>query len=216
MISNFRGKRLAVLSEAILCGLGLMVFSFFIQFKFPVRLLAFAALLMSAFVISINIRSFTDLKKITGEYVSFKITLLLLITGIAMGIMLVVSYRWHLGISLFPVSIHFFVITAALIGCVEELVFRGFLQEYTRSINGPFSILFSTLSHTGYKCCLFLSPAATADINVGFLFIWTFLAGILSGTVRHLSKSLLPSVSAHALFDILVYAEFVTAPWWVW
>jgi membrane protease YdiL (CAAX protease family) len=209
-------KRLAVLSEAVLCGLGLMVFSFFIQFKFPVRLLAFAALFVSAFVISINIRSFTDLKKITGEYVSCKITLLHLITGIAMGIMLVLIYRWHLGISLFPVSIHFFVITAALIGCVEELVFRGFLQEYTRSINGPFSILFSTLSHTGYKCCLFLSPAATADINVGFLFIWTFLAGLLSGTVRHFSKSLLPSMSAHALFDILVYAEFVTAPWWVW
>jgi membrane protease YdiL (CAAX protease family) len=210
------GKRLTVLSGAILCSLGLMVFSFFIQFKFPVRLLAFAALLMSAFIISKNLRSFSDLKKITGEYVSWKITLLYLIIGIAMGIMLVVIYRWHLGISLFPASLHLFVITAALIGCVEELVFRGFLQEYARSINGPFSILFSTLSHTGYKCCLFLSPAVTTDINVGFLIFWTFLAGILFGTVRHLSKSILPSLSAHALFDILVYAEFVTAPWWVW
>jgi membrane protease YdiL (CAAX protease family) len=209
-------KRLTVLSEAVLCSLGLMVFSFFIQFKFPVRLLAFAALLLSAFIISKNLRSFTDLKKITGEYVSCKTTLLYLIAGVAMGIMLVLFYRWHLGISLFPASLHLFVITAALIGCVEELVFRGFLQEYTRSINGPFSILFSTLSHTGYKCCLFLSPAVTADINVGFLVFWTFLAGILFGTVRHLSKSLLPSLSAHALFDILVYAEFVTAPWWVW
>jgi len=209
-------KRLTVLSGAILCSLGLMVFSFFIQFKFPVRLLAFVALLMSAFIISINLRSFSDIKKITGEYVSWKITLLYLIIGIAMGTMLVVIYRWHLGISLFPASLHLFVITAALIGCVEELVFRGFLQEYARSINGPFSILFSTLSHTGYKCCLFLSPAVTADINVGFLVFWTFLTGILFGTVRHLSKSLLPSLSAHAFFDILVYAEFVTAPWWVW
>jgi membrane protease YdiL (CAAX protease family) len=209
-------KRLTVLSGAILCSLGLMVFSFFIQYKFPVRLLAFAALLMSALIISKNLRSFSDLKKITGEYVSFRITLLYLIIGIAMGIMLVVIYCWHLGIRLFPASLHLFVITAALIGCVEELVFRGFLQEYTRSINGPFSILFSTLSHTGYKCCLFLSPAVTADINVGFLVFWTFLSGILFGTVRHLSKSLLPSLSAHAIFDILVYAEFVKAPWWVW
>jgi membrane protease YdiL (CAAX protease family) len=209
-------RRLTVLSESILCSLGLMVFSYFIQFKFPVRLLAFAALLMSAFIISKNLRSFTDLKKITGEYVSCKITLLYVLIGIAMGIVLVVFYRWHLGISLFPASLHLFVITAALIGCVEELVFRGFLQEYARSINGPFSIFFSTLSHTGYKCCLFLSPAVTADINIGFLVFWTFLAGILFGTVRHLSKSLLPSLSAHALFDILVYAEFVTAPWWVW
>ncbi|HBC78530.1 MAG TPA: hypothetical protein DEO60_06150 [Bacteroidales bacterium] len=209
-------KRLVVLSEAIICSLGLMIFSYFIQLNFPVRFLAFTALFVSAFVISINIRSFTDLKKITGEYISCKKTVLHLITGIVMGIMLILLYRWHLGISLFPASIHPFVITAALIGCVEELVFRGFLQEYVRSFNSPFSILFSTLSHTGYKCCLFLSPATAGDINVGFLFLWTFIAGILLGTVRHLSKSLLPSLTAHALFDVMVYAEFVTAPWWVW
>jgi membrane protease YdiL (CAAX protease family) len=99
---------------------------------------------------------------------------------------------------------------------MEELVFRGFLQEYIRSINGPFSVLFSTISHTGYKCCLFLSPVVTTNIDVGFLALWTFIIGILFGTIRHLSKSLLPSLSAHALFDILVYAEFATAPWWVW
>ncbi len=210
------GKRLTVLSGAIQCSLGLMVFSFFIQFEFPLRLLSFAALFMSAFIISKNLRSFSDFKKITGESVSCKITLLYLTTGIAMGIMLAVTYRRHLGISLFPASLHLFVFIAALIGCVEELVFRGFLQEFTKSINGPFSILFSTLSHTGYKCCLFLSPAVSADINVGFLVFWTFLAGILFGTVRHLTKSLLPSLSAHVLFDILVYSEFATAPWWVW
>jgi membrane protease YdiL (CAAX protease family) len=55
-----------------------------------------------------------------------------------------------------------------------------------------------------------------ADINVGFLALWTFGVGLLFGTVRHLSKSLLPSLTAHVLFDILVYAEFTTAPWWVW
>lgn len=208
--------RLNVLAGAILCSLGLVVFSFFIQSKFPVRLIAFASLSMSAFIIGKNLRSISDIKKITGEYVSGKITLLYLITGIAIGILLAVIYRRHLGISLFPASLHLIVIIAALIGCVEEMVFRGFLQEYTRTINGPFSILFSTLSHTGYKCCLFLSPSVTTDINVGFLALWTFLAGILFGTIRHLTKSLLPSLSAHALFDILVYAEFMTAPWWVW
>jgi len=209
-------RRLTVLSKAILCSLGLIVFSFFIQFNFPVLLLALAALFMSAFIISKNLRSFADLKRVTGEYISCKITLLYLLAGLAMGIMLAVIYRWHLDLSLFPASLHLFVITAALIGCVEELVFRGFLQEYVRNINGPFSILFSTLSHTCYKCCLFLSPAITSDVNIGFLALWTFLAGILFGTARHLSRSLLPSLSAHALFDILVYAEFVMAPWWVW
>jgi membrane protease YdiL (CAAX protease family) len=210
------GKRLILLSEAILCSLGLMVFSFFIHYKFPIRLLSYAALLMSAFIISRNLRSFSDLKKIINEYISFKITLLYLIFGIAAGIVFAVIYRWHLDISLFPKSLHLFVIVAALIGCVEELVFRGFIQEYVKSINGPFSILFSTLSHTGYKCCLFLSSLITVNIDVGFLALWTFIGGILFGTIRHLSKSLLPSLTAHVLFDILVYAEFVSAPWWVW
>jgi membrane protease YdiL (CAAX protease family) len=210
------GKRLSILSEAILCSLGLMGFSFFIQYKFPVRLLSFTALLISAFIISRNLRSLSDLKKITGESVSIKITLLFLVFGIGLGTMLAVIYRRHLDLSLFPKSVHLFVITAAFIGCTEELVFRGFIQEYVKKINGPFSIIFSTLSHTGYKCCLFLSPVITTDINIGFLFLWTFLAGILFGTIRHLSRSLLPPLSAHALFDVLVYAEFVNAPWWVW
>jgi hypothetical protein len=209
-------KRLTILSGAIFCSLGLMIFSFFIHFKFPIRFLAFAALLMSAIIISRNLKSLTDLKKITGEFVSHRINFLLIISGIAMGFVLTLAYRWHLDLSLFPKSIHFFVISAALIGCTEELVFRGFLQEYVKSINGPFSVFFSTISHTGYKCCLFLSPAIAVNVDVGFLALWTFLAGIIFGTVRHLSKSLLPSLSAHIIFDILVYAEFVNAPWWVW
>ena len=158
----------------------------------------------------------SDLKKITGENITFKITFLYSFFGITLGVVLAVCYRLYLDISLFPKSFHLFVIVAAIIGCMEELVFRGFLQEYVKSINGPFSILFSTLSHTGYKCCLFLSPVIMADIDIGKLAIYTLIAGLLFGTMRHLSKSILPSLFAHVLFDILVYAEFVTAPWWVW
>lgn len=138
------------------------------------------------------------------------------IFGILLGIGLGVRYRLHLGIGFFPGSIHLFVVTAALIGCTEELVFRGFIQGHLKNINGPFSILFGSLSHTGYKCCLFLSTVITTHINIGFLALWTFIAGMLFGLTRHLSKSLLPALSAHALFDILVYAEYVNAPWWVW
>jgi membrane protease YdiL (CAAX protease family) len=210
------GKRLTVLSGAILCSLGLMVFSFFIHYKFPVRLVSFAGLLISAFIIATNLRSLSDLKKIIGDFFSIKMTLLYLFFGITAGIVLAILYRWHLDASLIPKSVYPFVIVAALIGCMEELVFRGFLQEYVKKINGPLSVIFSTLSHTGYKCFLFLSPVIPVNINIGFLVLWTAGAGLLFGTVRHLSKSLLPSLSAHVLFDILVYAEFVSAPWWVW
>jgi len=179
-------------------------------------MLSFAALLLPAYFFSRNLRSLSDLRKITWESAPLKITLLYCIAGLLAGMMLAIFYRWKLQISIFPKSIHYFVIIAALIGGLEELVFRGFIQEYVKSINGPFSIAFSTISHTGYKCCLFLSPMIVADIDIGFLALWTFIAGILFGTIKHFSKSILPPLVAHAVFDILVYAEFVRAPWWVW
>jgi membrane protease YdiL (CAAX protease family) len=209
-------RRITILTEVVLCSLGLMIFSYFIHYKMPVRLISFAALFMSAFIISRNLRSMSDLKKITGEVISLKVTVPYTLAGIALGALLAFLYRLHLNITLFPVSIHPFVIAAMLIGCTEELVFRGFIQGQTGITKGPFSVLLSTLSHTGYKCCLFLSPVITEDVNVGFLAFYTFIAGLIFGSLRLVSKNLLPSLSGHALFDVLVYAEFVSAPWWVW
>jgi membrane protease YdiL (CAAX protease family) len=202
--------------KALLCSLALMAFSFFIHYKFPVRLISFAALLIPAIIFAGSIKSLPDLKKITGEIVLKRTNLFYLFAGIMMGISFAVIYRWHLNISLLPKSIFLFSLVAALIGSLEELVFRGFIQEYVKNINGIFSVFFSSLSHTGYKCCLFLSPVLIIHTDIWFLASWTFTAGLLSGTLRHFSKSLLPSVAAHALFDIVVYAEFVSAPWWVW
>ena len=202
--------------EAILCSFAFMIFSFFIHYKFPFCLLSVAALIVPAIFFGRNLQSLSDFRIITIGSSTLKITILYCIAGILLGILFAVMYRWHLDISLFPKSFHVFVIVAALIGGMEELVFRGFIQDYLKSTNGLFSILFSSISHTGYKCCLFLSPAVTTDINIGFLAFWTFIGGILFGTIRHFSKSLLPSLIAHALFDILVYAEYSGAPWWVW
>ena len=171
---------------------------------------------MTASVFSRNLKSGSDLKRIIGESVYPEIMVLYSFAGVLFGIMLAILYRSHLDISLFPNSLHLFCFVAALIGCTEELVFRGFIQDYVKSINPLFSILFSTLSHTGYKCCLFLSPVVSADINIEFLAFWTIIAGILIGTIKHFSKNLLPSLITHSLFDILVYAENVAAPWWVW
>lgn len=200
------------LAEASLCSFTFMVFAFFIHFGFPLRLVSLSALVLASYLLSRQLQILPDLWGKTTITVSFLFCLL----GIVSGILLSLLYRWHLDISLFPGSIHYFVIIAAVIGAVEELVFRGFLQEQTKIISGPFSVLFSTISHTGYKCCLFLAPAATATIDILNLGLWTFLFGLLFGTIRHLSKSILPSLIAHAVFDILVYAEFVKAPWWVW
>ena len=209
-------RRFTIILEATLCSLGLMVFSFFVHHTFPVSLVSYAALLFSAIIISRNLRSISDLKKLFGEKRPVRIIVPYLLSGVAVGIILSVAYRSYLDINLFPKTLQLFAITAALIGSAEELVFRGFLQERVRPVNGVFSVFFSSLSHTGYKCCLFLSPVIVAITDVGFLALWTFIAGMVLGALRHLSGSLWPPLLAHALFDVWVYGECVGAPWWVW
>jgi membrane protease YdiL (CAAX protease family) len=209
-------KKYTRLSEGIICSLGLFVFSYFIRYELPHRLLSFAALTIPAYIIGKNLKSFSALIRITGESGFQKRIFLYCIAGIFFGTLLAILYRWDLEISIIPKSMHYFVLVAALIGATEEFVFRGFIQQHVSVLNAPFSILFGTLSHTGYKCCLFLSPTVSPEIDIGFLALCTFLAGILFGTIRHFSKSILPSLIAHALFDIIVYAEYIRAPWWVW
>jgi len=205
-----------ILAEAIICSLGFIVFAYFIHNEFPVRLISFGGLIFSGIVIARNLKSFADLRKITGEHGGIPKILLLTASGIILGSILSTLYRRHLGIELFPRTIHFFAFIAALIGATEELIFRGFIQEHVRKTNGPISVLFGTLSHTGYKLFLFISPAVTVSVDTGFLVLYTFIAGMVFGTIKYLSGSLIPAITAHALFDILVYAEFVNAPWWVW
>jgi membrane protease YdiL (CAAX protease family) len=204
------------ISGAIFCSLGLMIFSFFIHAKFPAVLFSYGALIIVAFIMAKQLKSIADLKKVTGESNFSLKAVLFILTGIGVGIGMTVLYRWHLDTPLFPRLLLPFALVAAMIGSMEELVFRGFIQEQVRNVNGIFSIFFSAFSHTGYKCCLFLSPVASSSIDIGFLAFWTFGAGILSGTLRHFSKSIWPSLIAHALFDILVYGEAVHPPWWVW
>jgi membrane protease YdiL (CAAX protease family) len=208
--------RKSILYEAILCSFALMAFSFFIHYRFPVRLISFASLIVASYIIGRNIKSLTDFKKYTGEISLSRIPVIFIMAGISSGILLSVLYRYHLDLSFFPGSFHRFVIIAGIIGIAEELVFRGFIQGFIKQLDIPASVLFGTLSHTGYKCCLFLSPAITSGIDIGYLAFWTFTAGIMLGILRQISNSIIPSLTAHALFDILAYAEFTSAPWWVW
>lgn len=201
------------LTSAVFCSLGLMIFSWFIQYNFPWKLISFAALSFSAFVISLNLYS---LKQFTGTVTSVNYSILLAGSGILGGLILAAFYRNYLHQELLPSSVHYFALIAALVGSTEELVFRGFLQELTRPAGSTFSILFSTLSHTGYKCFLFISPAAEAAVDIGFLFKWTFAAGIIFGISRYWTKSIIPAMIAHAVFDIVVYGSLTEAPWWVW
>jgi membrane protease YdiL (CAAX protease family) len=209
-----QGKR--ILCEAILCTIALMVFSFFIHHEFPVMLFSFAALAAVSLIIGKNIRTSYDLRRYTGELSVLRIPFIFSLAGFLCGLFLSVLYRYHLDQNLLPDSFHGFGIIAGIIGVAEEMVFRGFIQGSVRQVNVPASVLLGTLSHTGYKCCLFLSPAIAGNIDIGYLAFWTFGAGIVLGVLRQISKSIIPCLVAHGLFDILVYAGFSAAPWWVW
>jgi membrane protease YdiL (CAAX protease family) len=139
-----------------------------------------------------------------------------MLTGTVFGCFLALFYRWYLETGYFPQSLRWFAVIAAGIGSTEELVFRGYVQGQFARRAGFFSIVIASLAHTGYKCCLFLSPVSATSVDIGFLAICTFYAGLLLGAIRYFSGSVWPAVIAHALFDILVYGENVNPPWWVW
>jgi membrane protease YdiL (CAAX protease family) len=206
-------RRYSALLNALICSLLLFLFSFFILFAFPLKMISLTALAGVAFFLSKagEEYSLTNQKFTISGYLS-----VYTILGVVLGILLAIFYRWYLGISLLPQSCHLFVLIAALIGTIEEVVFRGVIQDQAKSVSVPFSIFFSTVSHTVYKCCLFLSPAAIGGINVANLAFWTFIFGLVCGYLKQRSGSIIPTIIAHAVFDVLVYAEFARAPWWVW
>jgi membrane protease YdiL (CAAX protease family) len=54
------------------------------------------------------------------------------------------------------------------------------------------------------------------ELNIGFLAAGTFAVGLILGVFKERSGSVWPPVTAHVLFDIVVYGEYGSAPWWVW
>ena len=204
------------LSEAIICSLALILFSFFIQAGLPLKIVAIISLFVPAYFIAKNTTTQKGIRKITGENTRAKSIIVYTIIGLSCGMILVMFYRWHLDLPLIPVKLRSFIFIAALVGCTEELVFRGYLQGLLAELNPAFSITFSSAAHTLYKCSLFISPFSTSGVDIGFLVFWTFVIGIVYGIIRHLSGSIIPSLASHSLFDILVYGELSGAPWWVW
>jgi len=193
-----------------------MIFAYFIHHELPMQMVSFTALLFSAFIISRYLRSAVNFKRILGNISLSRRTIIIAFAGVIIGLVDAIIYRYNAGMTIFPKSLHRFALVAPFIGIMEELVFRGYIQESATKINGLFSIIFSTISHTAYKCCLFLSPYVDIKMDIDFLIIGGLLGSLLFGTLRYYTKSIIPSSLGHGLFDLWVYGEFITAPWWVW
>ena len=204
-----------LLIEVSLCCFGLMIFSLFIHSAFPLILISLAGLTISGFIISRPIFSFRDFQQVFGLKFPRRIILYLII-GLQLGLIYSIIYRNISGMEIFPNKLHQFALIAALIGTMEELIFRGFIQGHAGKINTVFGVLFASFAHTAYKCCLFLLPVYDFEINIASLFLFTFIGGLLFGLLKEISKSVIPAIAAHAIFDILVYGHCLQSPWWVW
>jgi len=209
-------EKVARITDAILCSLGLIVFAFFIHHQFPVRIISFAGLMLSAYVMAREIKSLSDLKKMFVQTPFSVRTRYTLLAAVLTGIVIAMRYRHYLGMPLFLTSVTSFAVVSASIGIMEEIVFRGFIQGHLNDVNGVFSVIFGALSHTAYKCSLFLAPFPVVKADIPFLMFWTFITGLWFGTLKKYAGNLLPPILAHALFDILIYGECIKAPWWVW
>jgi len=202
-----------ILADAVLCSLALAVFAFCVNFTFPIKIIAFIALAVAAFIISRNRGEFIIP---SVKYILNPVLLMSCIIGLQMGVAGAMYYRGSFGMPVLPAVIRGFVWVAIGIGITEELVFRGFIQGLLSKLHPGFAIVFAALAHATYKACLFISPAADYHYSIMLFYTWSFGAFILIGILRHYSKSILPAIIVHAVFDLLVYAESINAPWWVW
>jgi len=195
--------------------LGILLFAGFIHQAFPLLLIALGGLTLAGAVIAYSIRGQAIAEAFALNRFDRKVLLYSLL-AIAIGALLGMLTRNTFDISLFPVRITAVALVAPLVGAAEELVFRGFIQGYLHPIGRVFSVVYASTVHTSYKLLVILSLSIPLQFDFFFLVLWTFVGGLLFGILRELSRSTLPPVIAHAVFDVVLYGGLATAPVWVW
>jgi membrane protease YdiL (CAAX protease family) len=120
------------------------------------------------------------------------------------------------GMPLLPEGLEWFVLLSMMIGATEELVFRGIIQGEAARWNATGAVFLAAFLFAVYKSALFLNPAGFLIANPRNIFFFTLPASLLLGFARKSTGSLWPPILAHMLFDLIVYADSVRPPWWVW
>jgi membrane protease YdiL (CAAX protease family) len=182
--------------------------------RFP--LVALAGILTSAGGIVLYVRNPGDLITITGLSCWQKKNLLYSILGLITGLGLSLSYGWAYDTTLIPASLTLTAVIAPLIGISEELIFRGYVQGIFPGLRGWAGILAGAGGHSVYKLCVIGSYPKDIGADLFYLFLFTFIAGILFGWLRKQAGNLLPAVLGHAIFDLIIYGGLASLPGWVW
>lgn len=195
--------------------LGILLFAGFIHQSFSLRLLAIMGLTLAGAAIAYSTRGQAIVEVFAVNRFDQKVLLYSLL-AIAVGALLGMLTRNTFDISLFPVRITAVALVAPLVGAAEELIFRGYIQGHLHPIGRIFSVVYASAVHTSYKLLIILTLSVPLQFDFFFLVLWTFVGGLLFGILRELSRSTLPPMIAHAVFDVVLYGGLATAPVWVW
>ncbi len=215
MQKSIKAKYL-ILIESLICVSGILIFAIFSHGKIVPFMFSFAGLLAAAAVITRNAGSVKKLRSAFGlNSVSGKV-LIFMIISLLFGILIGIIYRKYQYNSVLPGKLTIIALLAALTGSMEEMIFRGFIQGHTRQISILFSVVFATLAHTAYKCSFFMSHQSLYETDIIFLMKWTIFGGMIFGIIREYSNNIIPPLVGHAIFDIIVYGDYLHSPWWIW
>jgi membrane protease YdiL (CAAX protease family) len=213
--SRHSGQNLEQIREVSVVLAGILLFAVFIHYRSGLRLLAFAGLAGASLMIAFSTRRIS-LTEAAGLQKPGRRVLFFSLPAATLGILLGIAVRNRFGEALLPDSAGTFILVAPLIGIMEELVFRGYMQGSLLPAGRIFSILSATLAHTLYKLVLIYFYPGPLQFDLLFLALWTFAGGLAFGLLRDLSRNSIPPVLAHALFDIVLYGGLNAAPAWVW
>ena len=213
--STSQGKYNTLLSAILVIG-GMCIFGLFIHENSWWRIVSFAGLALVAVVVSLSVRDFKSLLLVFGFGQFTRKVINYSVAGIIFGMFLGLAYNFIKADSLLPVTLTKFALIAPLIGIMEELVFRGFLQSRSLSSGPLASVILAASGHTLYKYLVIRTVSVDLNTNIFFLVILTFLVGVVFGIMREASRSVIPPALAHAIFDIIVYGGASLAPVWIW
>jgi membrane protease YdiL (CAAX protease family) len=201
--------------DVFLALLGILIFAAFIHSSFPLILIAVGGLAGTAAVIGFSTKD-TGLREAFGIMPLNRRVLIYMPVAAALGMLMAILTRNRFELSLIPAGFTGIALVAPLVGTAEELLFRGYIQSRLHPLGKLCSIVCASAAHTCYKLLVILSLGIPLQFDFFFLIFWTFIGGLLFGTLRELSGNTIPPVIAHAVFDIVLYGTLTTAPVWVW
>lgn len=215
MGSSIHRQNLFRLRDAVATVAGILLFALFIHHRGIARHLAPAGLLFAAIWLGYSIRQI-PLLQVFGLSCRNRKMFPWILPAILLGLLFGFLTRHKFGLSPLPASLGTMALLAPCIGALEELIFRGYIQGHLQPLGRIFALMFSSFAHTGYKLLVILTLSGPLQFDPLFLGIWTFIGGTAFGVLRDLSGSAIPPVTAHMIFDILLYGGLSVAPAWVW